>query len=367
MPKFSRRQCVQTMIAAMAAGLASSGEGQPDPGAGQPAPSNVPAIKLCLIWGTEDMHAIRLARQIGVTHSIAGTATALSKVPRSKYLDTVAGIKKRYEQAGMTIAGIESHPVFADKIKLGLPGRDAEIENYIAAIRALGEVGIPLVCYDFMAGIDWYRTSVNDRGRGGVLTMSFDDRVAQKQGLTKWGRISEEQMWSNIEYFQKAVIPVAEKAGVRMALHPDDPPVPSLRGIARILTNAANYRRVMQIVPSPVNGVTFDHSIFYLMGENIEHLAREWCKQNKVFFIHSRNVRGTRGRFVETFQDDGAIDFGKMYRIYYDSGFRGPLRPDHDPIMDEEKYQTPGYGILGKIFAIGYIKGIMAAQNIPYV
>jgi mannonate dehydratase len=368
MSKFSRRQCVQGMLATMAAaGSAPIAAGFPKGWGGKEPASSKDAIKLSLIWGPDDMHAIKLARQIGVTHAIAGTYSALSKVPRGRYLDTVAGIKKQYDEAGMTIAGIESHPVPAEKIKLGLPGRDEEIENYIAAIKALGEVGIPMICYEFMVGIGWYRSNMHDRGRGGVVTMSFDSRDADKQGLTKWGRISEEQVWSNLEYFQKAVIPAAEKAGVQMALHPDDPPVPELRGIARILISAANYRRVMKIVPSPVNGVTFDHSIFYLMGENIQALAREWCKENKVFFIHSRNVRGTRDRFVETFQDDGKVDFGEMYRIYYDSGFRGPIRPDHDPIMDGESYKVVGYGILGKIFAIGYIKGIMAAQHFPYV
>jgi mannonate dehydratase len=368
MSKFSRRQCVQGMLAAMAAaGSAPLAAGLPKGRGGEEPAAGEEAIKLCLIWGPEDMHAIRLARQMGVTHAIAGTYAALSKVPRSRYLDTVAAMKKQYDEAGMSIAGIESHPVPADKIKLGLAGRDEEIENYIAALKALGEVGIPMVCYEFMVGIGWYRSNMQDRGRGGVLTMSFDSRDAEKQGLTQWGRISEEQVWSNIEYFLKAVIPAAEKAGVKMALHPDDPPVSELRGIARILTSAENYRRVMKIVPSPANGVTFDHSIFYLMGENIQSLAREWCKENKVFFIHSRNVRGTRERFVETFQDNGKVDFGEMYRIYHDSGFRGPIRPDHDPIMDGESYKVVGYGILGKIFAIGYIKGIMAAQHIPYV
>jgi mannonate dehydratase len=152
-----------------------------------------------------------------------------------------------------------------------------------------------------------------------------------------------------------------------MVLHPDDPPIPELRGIARILISARNYRRVMNIVPSPVNGVTFDHSIFYLMGEDIKALAKEWCLQKKIFYIHARNLTGARDHFLETFQDNGAIDFGEMFQTYYDNGFRGPVRPDHDPIMDGEPNDHPGYGNLGKIFAIGYIKGVMAARGIPFV
>ncbi|MGH9407018.1 MAG: mannonate dehydratase [Terriglobia bacterium] len=359
---------MEGMLATAAAGVVpSSAAATSRPRASANGQRGEERIKICLIWGDQDAHRVKLSKQIGVTHAIAGTAGALARVSRSQYLDTVAKIKSDYEAAGLTIAGVESHPVPADKIKLGLPGRDEQIENYIAAIEAFGKARIPMICYDFMAGIDWDRTNLHYPGRGGAMTMSFDIQDANRQGLTRWGRISEEQMWQNIEYFLRAVIPAAEKAGVRMALHPDDPPVPELRGIARIIISAANYRRVMNLVPSPVNGVTFEQSVIYLMGENIQALAREWCREKKVFYIHARNLRGTRDRFVETFQDDGAIDFGQMFQIYYDNGFRGPLRPDHDPILDGEVDVRPGYGVTGKIFAIGYIKGIMESRHIPYV
>ncbi|MGH9351911.1 MAG: mannonate dehydratase, partial [Terriglobia bacterium] len=262
MSKLSRREYMQGLLAAAAAAAApgvSAGAPEPRPHPGQKGSAQGgERITICLIWGDQNPHRVKLSEQIGVTHAIAGTAGPLSRVPRSQYVDTVAKIKADYEAAGLTIAGIESHPVPANKIKLGLPGRDEEIENYIAAIEALGKVGIPMVCYDFMAGIDWDRTNMHLPGRGGAMTMSFDIEDSKKQGLTQWGRISEEQMWQNIEYFQKAVIPAAEKAGVKMALHPDDPPVPELRGIARIIINAKNYRRVMYFVPSPLNGVTFE-------------------------------------------------------------------------------------------------------------
>jgi mannonate dehydratase len=355
------------MLASFAAAAPSLSAKTPNTQPHQPTQAGEERIKICLVWGNRDHHLVKLSEQIGVTHAITSTSGALAHIPRSQYLDAVAKIKADYEAAGLTIAGIESHPVPAEKIKLGLPGRDEEIENYIAAIEALGRVGIRMVCYDFMAGIDWYRTDVHAPGRGGCMTLSFDIQEADKQGLTEWGRISEERMWRNIEYFLKAVIPVAEKAGVQMALHPDDPPVPELRGISRILISAANYRRAMNIVPSPVNGVTFDHSIFYLMGEDIKALARQWCREKKIFYLHVRNVLGTRDHFVETFQDDGAVDFGEMFQTYYDNGFRGPLRPDHDPILDGEVSVRPGYGVLGKILGVGYIKGIMASRHIPYV
>jgi mannonate dehydratase len=367
MRKLNRREYMRGVLATIA-GAAAPPVARAIP---TPPQSNDPGgdgekFKICLIWGADDPHRVKLSRQIGVTHAIAGTASALSRVPRARYAETVAKIKADYEAAGLTIAGIESHPVPAEKIKLGLPGRDEEIENYIAAIRAIGQAGIPVVCYDFMAGIDWYRTNMHFPGRGGCSSLSFNVRDVP-EGHTQWGRISEEKMWDNITYFLKAVIPEAEKANVKMALHPDDPPVPELRGIARIIISPEAYRRVMNIVPSPVNGVTFEIAVYYLMGADLEALAREFGSKKKIFYIHARNLRGTRDNFVETFQDDGAIDFGKVFQALYDSGARVPLRPDHDPILDGETGVHPGYGVLGKIFGVGFIKGTLAARNIPYV
>jgi mannonate dehydratase len=370
--KPSRRECIEGVLATFAAAAAPLPFGAaPSRRSDDKTTSPEDAFKMCLIWGDADPELVTLSKQIGVTHAIAGTASALSRVPRSQYVDTVAKIKSDYEQAGLTISGVESHPVPANKIKLGLPGRDEEIENYIAAIRAFGKVGIPMVCYDFMAGIDWYRTNMNYQERGGCSAVAFNISDVPA-GPTKWGRISEEKMWGNITYFLKAVIPEAEKANVQMALHPDDPPVPVLRGIHRIITSPAAYRRVMNIVPSPVNGVTFEIAVYYLMGANLEAVAQEFGREKKIFYIHSRNLRGTRDNFIETFQDNGAIDFGKVYQALYESSVRVPLRPDHDPLVEGDDlfgktHIHPGYGVIGKVFGIAYIKGIMASRHIPYV
>lgn len=325
-----------------------------------------PGIKLALMMKPDQISRMKLAVQLGVNHVIANVAAELDKVPRAQYADTLGKLLAESKALGLTIAGVESHPVQAEKIKLGLPGRDEEIENYCAAIEALGKVGIPMVCYNFMAGIGWYRTQVDVAGRGGALISEFDSRTAEQQGLTEWGRISEEKIWRNLEYFLKAVIPVAEKASVKMALHPDDPPLSPLRGIGRILTSAANFRRVLGLVPSPMNGITFCQANFKLMGENLQTLAREWCAAKKIFFVHFRDVEGTREHFVETFHDDGPTDMGGMMQVYHEAGFDGPMRPDHAPTMEGESNEDPGYEILGKIFAIGYMKGIMTRRNIPF-
>ncbi len=357
MSKITRRNCIQGTLAALTA-------------AGLPAASATPrtntkgGIKFAIALGLRQGSRLQGAKQIGVNYAIAGAS--LGRYRREQYVEALTKLKSGYEAAGLKVAGVESHPVAAEKIKLGLPGRDEEIENYKAAIDALAKVGIPLVCYNFMAGLGWYRTRTDYPERGGALSSEFDYEAAEKQGLTEWGEVSEEKMWQNIEYFLKAIIPVAEKAGVKMALHPDDPPISPLRGIARIATSAANYRRIMDLVPSPVNGVTFCQANFRAMGEDIAALAREWCTQKKIFFVHFRDIAGDKRRFHETFHDNGPTDMVQMLRIYSEAGFDGPMRPDHAPTLAGEANDSPGYAFEGKILAIGYMKGIMDALRLPY-
>jgi mannonate dehydratase len=366
MSGITRRNFPRTVAALAATGASRSASAATVTPMRKPSRGGARGIQLAELFALDEDHKIRLASQIGITHAIATVLPALSKVPRARYVETLRKIKADFSAAGLTLAGFESHPVPAEKIKLGLAGRDEEIENYIAVIKAMAQVGVPMICYNWMAGISWYRTRVDLPGRGGALLTEFDNEVAKKQGPTEWGEVSEQKIWSNLEYFQKAVIPVAEKAGIQMALHPDDPPLSPLRGIGRILTSAANYRRVLNLVPSPVNGITFCQANFKLMGEDIAALAREWCAQKKIFFVHFRDVEGTRERFRETFHDNGPVDLAQMLRIYHESGFEGPMRPDHAPTLDGEANDRPGYAMGGKVLAIGYMKGAMDALGIPY-
>jgi mannonate dehydratase len=367
MATITRRGYIQGTLA----GLAAAGVGEmPSVRAAsitaKTASPNQGKIKLAELFNPEEHGKIKLASQIGISHAIVTVSGALSQVPRDRYLVTLQKIKADFQAAGMTIAGVESHPVSAEKIKLGLPGRDEEIENYLAALQALSQIGIPMVCYNFMAGLGWYRTRVDVLERGGALVSEFDNQAAIDEGLTQWGVISKDRVWANLEYFLKAVIPAAESLGVQMALHPDDPPISPLRGIGRILTSAKNFRRVMSMVPSPINGVTFCQANFKLMGEDIENLAHEWCEEKKIFFVHFRDVEGTREHFRETFHDNGPTDMVKMLDVYGQGGFNGPMRPDHAPTLEGEPNNNPGYAIIGKVFAFGYMKGIMKASGISY-
>lgn len=361
MQNFTRRNYLKGSAALAVAGTAS-----PFIAAAGPTAPGRPGIKFSEIFNSGEVSRFRLAKQMGLNYAICSVNGDLAKVRREQYLETLTRIKSELEGAGLKIGGVESHPVPSEKIKLGLPGRDEEIENYKAAIDALSRIGVKMICYNFMAGLGWYRTSVNVRERGGAYTSEFDNAVAQAQGLTQWGEVSEEKVWSNIEYFLKQVIPVAEKAGVQMALHPDDPPITPLRGIGRICISGANYRRVLNMVPSPVNGITFCQANFVAMGEDIESLAKEWLRQKKIFFVHFRDIEGKGQRFRETFHDNGPTDMARMLKIYSEGGFSGPMRPDHAPTMEGEPNDRPGYAMMGKLFAIGYMKGVMDGMKLPY-
>jgi mannonate dehydratase len=161
-------------------------------------------------------------------------------------------------------------------------------------------------------------------------------------------------------------MPVADKFGVAMALHPDDPPLSPLRGIGRICISARNYERIMSIVPSPMNGVTFCQANFVAMGEDIYALAKRWLDRKKVFFVHYRDIAGQGAYFRETFHDNGPTDMARILKIYGEAGFTGPIRPDHAPTLEGEANDRPGYAFMGKILAFGYMKGILDAAKLPY-
>jgi len=321
-------------------------------------------LQLAMALNLRNTERLKICQQMGVTHAITGAP--FGNIGRDQYEAAAKKLKEDFEAAGFTIAGIEGHPVRFEKIKLGLDGRDEEIANTNAAIEALSKAGINMICYNFMAGLGWYRTTFDIPERGGAKTSEFSYEDSLKQGLTEWGEVSEDKLWDNITYFLERVIPVAEKFNMKMALHPDDPPISPLRGIARICTSAANYRRIMNIAPSPFNGITFCQANFRAMGENIYELAREFCESGKVFFVHFRDIKGQANRFHETFHDNGPTDMAKMLEIYSRSGFFGPIRPDHAPTMEGESEESRGYGMTGKVFAFGYMKGLMDARNISY-
>lgn len=306
----------------------------------------------------------QLARQMGVRNAICKCAPELTGLNPPWDIDTLRTIQTRFAESDITLYGLEGDQFDMSRIKLGLPGRDEDLEHYCRMLRHMGELGIPLLCYNFMAGIGWHRTHGDALTRGGALTSRFN--VADvPTTLTDAGTVSEEKMWQNFAYFIRNVMPSAEKAGVQMGMHPDDPPLPSLRGISRILYQPGNFEKAMTLAPSSNNGVTFCQANFKLMGCDIEHWARRFAAQKKIFFVHFRDIRGNAANFEETFHDDGSTDMPAMLDLYHKSGFNGPLRVDHVPTMAGESNTHPGYETLGRLFALGYTKGILQALRIP--
>ena len=376
MSKLTRRNWMKGTLAAIAgAGALSTSTSISVLGAqpGSSAGERKNRIKLALMSSRGDLQT--LGRQMGVTHVITGARGLKRGGTIEQYAERMAQQKAQYEEAGIKIAGFEGPPINHWRIKLGADGRDEDIQDFQTAIKAMSEVGLDMICYNWMVGIGWTRTNSRLPERGGAVTSEFDLESFNNQSSTNSrqsrrggnnGPISKEQVWENLEYFLKEVIPVADKCKVKMALHPDDPPISPLGNIARICTSAVNFRKIMNIVPSPMNGITFCHANFKLMGEDIYALAREWSRQNKIFFVHFRDVEGTKEKFHETFHDNGPTDMGKIMKILYENGFDGPIRPDHAPAMGSETAgRSTGYGTLGKIFAIGYMKGLLHGQGIP--
>ncbi len=277
-------------------------------------------------------------------------------------------LRKRCEGHGLRLEAIENTPVsFYDKAMLGLPGRDEQIENYQATIRNLGQAGIPLLGYHWMPNGVW-RTSNTTVGRGGALVTSFDlSRAAdhplvygvKEHPLTEGRTFTADEMWQNYTYFMNAVVPVAEEAGVKLALHPDDPPVPMLGGVARIFGSFEGFKRAMETAPSPNSGLDFCMGCWSEMGPNVIDAIRYFGERGKIFYVHFRDVQGTVPVFQECFLGEGNVDVVAAMRALKEVNFTGFIIDDHVPHMVDDTV----WGHRGRAHATGYIMGLLEAVN----
>lgn len=322
-------------------------------------------IQLCLayFYGLQE-RKIELSKQMGVIGAVSPSSPGIAGLHDVKpwTLEALTAVKDTYAKKGLQWKVLEGTPPL-DKVKLGIAGKDEEIDNFITLMRNMNKVGVDIICYNWMPVISWARTDFARKGRGGALVTAFDYETIKDQPVTEYGEVSEETMWKNMEYFLKAVVPEAEKHGIKLALHPDDPPIPKIRGIARIMRTADAFKKMIDLYPSPNNGLTLCQGTFATMGEDIPAVIKYFGERNKIFFIHFRDIRGDKWSFEETFHDEGKTDMYKAMKTYYEVGFKGPMRPDHVPTVAGDSNDHPGYSELGTLFAIGYIKGLIEAAG----
>lgn len=304
-------------------------------------------------------HNLQLAAQSGVDDVVV-------RNPGPDRLDELDVLRQRIEAVGLRMSIMEGRlPIH--NIQLGTDD-GTQLEQMKALVRKLGSVGVRILCYNFMPGTDWARTRVDapERGRSKVTAFDLSDAArAASDGV--WSApppgpaVTPEQLWENLEMLLTELVPVAEDAGVTLAMHPDDPPLPSLLGQPRIMHHVEAFERLVALVPSPRNAIGFCQGTFSEMGVNIPATIERLGEH--IAYVHFRDVRGTAESFTESWHDNGQTDMVAAMRAYRQIGFTGPMRPDHVPQMVGEDDGDPGYTMLGRLYAYGYIRALMQATE----
>lgn len=316
-------------------------------------------------------------------HEAAGEKWPLNKIKE---------VQAQAHAHNLHIEVVESVNIHED-IKLGRPSRDHYIHNYKETIRELAKVGVKVICYNFMPVFDWIRTDLYKELEDGSTALFFEknmiegsdpktlvstvlkskgftlpgwepERLEQLQEvLTAYEEVDEEKLWSNLQYFLEEVIPVAEECDIKLAIHPDDPPW-SVFGLPRIVTNEENIGRIVSLVDSPSNGITFcSGSLGANPANDLPAIIRKHRK--RIHFAHVRNLkRYENGDFIETAHkmSYGSIDMVGIMEAFYDIGYTGYIRPDHGRDIWGE-VGRPGYGLYDRALGVMYLFGLWDALN----
>lgn len=347
-------------------------------------------MKMSFRWyGDSDPVSLAYIRQIPGVENIV---SAVYDVPVGDVwpIENIQKLKAKIEAHGLRFEVVESVPVHED-IKLGKPGRDRLIDNYCQTLRNLAPCGVKVVCYNFMPVFDWTRTTLEMELPDGSKTLGFDaatvNRIDPSEGiqlpgwdasykpdeikalLAEYAQIDEEKLWSHLEYFLHRAIPVAKEVGIKMAMHPDDPPRP-IFGLPRIVKNREDLARLLAIEDVPENGLTLcSGSLGASCQNDIAAMVREFAGRGRIHFAHLRNVKNDpSGDFYETGHrsEDGSLDMAEIVRAYYEAGFDGYARPDHGRMIWGETGK-PGYGLydraLGAVYLNGLWEGIAKAET----
>ena len=305
-----------------------------------------------------DEERLRFVKQLGIDYVIMHTPE-LRGDGFWEFQDLLL-LRTRIESFGLKLYGIENVPrTFYDKVRLGLPGRDEQLEKMGVLIRNMGRAGVGCLGYDFnLVGVWRTGRASTATSRGGAPVTSYDHALAANAPLFEGGEYDDETLWANYTYFLQALVPIAEEEGVALALHPDDPPMDKIAGTARIFRSTAALKRVIEIVPSPSNRLEFCQgtvSEWCQTADEVYEAIRYFASRQRISYVHFRNVRGVVPQFEETFIDDGKVDMLEAMRAYQESNFDGVLMPDHTPHVIDDT----GWGHRGRAYAIGYMKALL--------
>jgi mannonate dehydratase len=336
----------------------------------------------------------RFARQAGATHIVAhlvdywhdsqripGTDSARNwgraGDPASLWTASdLLDLRKSIEAEGLKLAAIENFdPAHWHDVLLDGPRKKEQLENLKTLVRRVGQAGIPAIGYNFSIAGVWGHV-VGPFARGGAESVAFlgpeGPREEPIPNGPVWnmtydadapegvvGPVTSDQLWSRLAEFLHEIVPVAEESGVRMAAHPDDPPMPAIRGAARLVNQPALYQKLLDLHPSRSNGIEFCQGTIAEMTEgDVYEAIDRYTRQRAIVYVHLRNVVGKVPRYHEVFIDEGDVDMVKALGIYRHNGYDGVLTPDHTPQMTCE---APWHA--GMAYALGYIKGVLQAME----
>ena len=368
--KLSRRRLVQTLGASAIAqpfapspAAAASGSFE-----NWPITESAATPKLCLGIAHFDPVGLRKVKQLGVDHVLRGGPAILPwrESELRSMMDTV-------KAAGLSLSNLMIGG-FNNAI-YGRPGRDEEIDKVQQSIRAAGRVGLPVVEYNFYAhrAMEGYYA---EPGRSSAGYTAFDyARMKDLPPLPNEGAHSLDEMWANVTYFLKAVVPVAVESNVRLALHPNDPPAPLSRGSGQIMGTVAGWKKLVDIVPSPHNGITFDCGVTREMGENPVEVCRYFVQRDCINHVHFRNVRVRKPYedYAEVFIDEGQVDMFGVMRELVQGKYPRLIYPEHPRALDVDQDESaatsavfkstyPGGGsYAGFAFSVGYARAMLQA------
>lgn len=337
-------------------------------------------MKMTFRWyGDDDKVTLDNIRQIP---GMYGIVSAIYDIPVGEVwpMEKIIELKEKIESKGLKFEVVESVPVHED-IKLGLPTRDKYIKNYCENIVNLSKAGIKVICYNFMPVFDWTRSVLEYQLPDGSNALAYDRKIVEKMDprsgelslpgwdtsygegglgsvLDQYKEMTEEKLWDNLKYFLEQIIPVAEINGMKMAIHPDDPPW-SIFGLPRIITNEVALERFLKLVDSPANGLTLcSGSLGVSSCNDLPAMIRKFGK--RIHFAHIRNVNNyEEGSFTEVahLSSCGSLDIVEILKAYYEVGFDGYLRPDHGRMIWGETGR-PGYGLYDRALGAVYMTGI---------